>query len=405
MISDINVKGTNHKIGGDMADGQWVKTNTSVFTGQTWSATGTYTYSVSNYLPDDTYTYLVRVSCYSATGSTSGDSCNWWVRNDNAEYNQVMGYATTRSSSGVTSGNSGILPLKQVNGVLTLNLNVTGVGSGTGNNGLYLYGYRRLGLSSTPPTYYTLTINPTPSNATVTFNKGTVVGNTCTVVAGTSVTYTVSKSEYTTQSATVTVNADQTVNVSLVYAPYSVGQVLYESSTGGASSTLNLKVAGKYQVICIAGGGGGAYFAGGGNLYLAGGGSGSGFNCVFQLSAGNYAVAVGSGGSRVIDSSTRAGNGGDSRFGTCYSRGGTGGQGVSSGGGAGGASPTLTYTRTTTTLNTAGNAGSSKKSVGSCPGGSAVYSSYGKGGAGYDTSSHVSTAGTAGYVKVIYKGA
>lgn len=63
---------------------------------------------------------------------------------------------------------------------------------------------------------YTLTINPTPADATVTFSTGTVSGNSCTVVAGTSVTYTVSKSGYTTQTGTVTVNADQTVNVTLL---------------------------------------------------------------------------------------------------------------------------------------------------------------------------------------------
>lgn len=248
----------------------------------------------------------------------------------------------------------------------------------------------------------TLTINPTPADATVTFTgQGTVSGNSITVSPNTSVTYTVSKTDYTTQTATVTVTANQTINVTLVYAPYTPNQVLYESSTGGASKTLNLLVAGKYQVICVAGGGNGHGVGGGTAYFVAGGGSGSGFNCVFQLSAGNYAVGVGAGGAK---SNTAVNNGGDSRFGTCYARGGKGSAINGQTAGAGGAAPTLTYTRTTTTLNKAGNAGTKKtgpKDSITASGGAAVYSSYGKGGDGKKGGS----AGTAGYVKVIYKGA
>lgn len=411
MVSDINIKGTNHKIGGIQADGQWVEKRVTVFSGQNWSATGTQTYTISNYLPDNIYTYEILVSCYATTGATSGNTCSWWVKNADNQFDGVMGYCRTRTASNVASGNSCILPVRQVNGVLTFLIGVTNTGA-LGGQGLYVTAYRRLGGTGTPPTYYTLTINPTPADATVTFNKGTVVGKTCTVTAGTSVTYTVSKSEYTTQSATVTVNSDQTVNVSLVYTPYSPNQVLYESSTGGASSTLNLKIAGKYQVICVAGGGGGAFHMNANynpRFRGAGGGSGSGFNCVFQLSSGNYAVAVGSGGARVSNATGTAGTGGDSRFGTCYARGGSGGKvGVSgASAGSGGASPTLTYTRTTTTLNKAGNSGKydTGTQVDGVSGGAAVYSSYGKGGDGYNGTPHNSVAGTAGYVKVIYIGA
>ena len=241
---------------------------------------------------------------------------------------------------------------------------------------------------------YTLTINPTPADATVTFSTGTVSGNSCTVADGTSVTYTVSKTGYASETEIVTVTADQTINVTLSTSHYTPGQVLYESSTGGASTTLNLLDNGKYQVICIAGGGGAAYsvFKG-----AAGGGSGSGFDIIFQLTAGSYAVAVGSGG--VGKSNGSAGTGGDSQFGTCYARG--GGGGVSSTNtrtvGAGGAAPTVNYTISSTTLNTAGNAGNT-----SGGGGAAVYSTYGKGG---HTQNATAYTGTAGYVKVVYKGA
>ena len=254
---------------------------------------------------------------------------------------------------------------------------------------------------------YTLTINPTPADATVTFSTGTVSGNSCTVADGTSVTYTVSKTGYASETATVTVTADQTINVTLSEGHYTPDQVLYESSTGGASTTLNLLDDGKYQVICIAGGGGGADASPltSGKTGSAGGGSGSGFDCVFQLTAGNYVIAVGSGGAAKTNGGT-ATTGGNSQFGTCYAYGGTGGvtkrnvSGVSTTAGSGGASPTLTYTRTATTLNTAGNNGSTGTS--SANGGSAVYSTYGKGGNG---KYNASTAGNAGYVKVVYKGA
>lgn len=66
---------------------------------------------------------------------------------------------------------------------------------------------------------YTLTINPTPSNATITLKRldtnTTVSGKTITVPSGTSVQYTVSASGYTTKTATVVVNSNQTVNVTL----------------------------------------------------------------------------------------------------------------------------------------------------------------------------------------------
>lgn len=70
------------------------------------------------------------------------------------------------------------------------------------------------------PTTAVLTIVPTPNDATVTFSTGTVSGNTCTVAIGTSVTYTVSKTHYNTESATVTVDADMSVSVSLTETLY-----------------------------------------------------------------------------------------------------------------------------------------------------------------------------------------
>lgn len=69
---------------------------------------------------------------------------------------------------------------------------------------------------------YTVTINPTPNNATVTLTAVgfSQVGNTITVDDGTTVSYTVSASGYTTASNTYTVNgADHTINVVLDQEP------------------------------------------------------------------------------------------------------------------------------------------------------------------------------------------
>lgn len=250
MVSDINVKGTNHKIGGIQADGQWVRKDVTVFSGTKFTATGKPSYTVSNYLPDNIYTYEVIVCSYASTGSKANDTCTWWVSDIDVHFQQNMGYSRTRTASDTWSAGEGVIPVKQVNGVLTLKLDVTGVGSsGTGNNGLYLRGYRRLGGTGTPPTYYTLTISPTPADATVTFDKGTVVGKTCTVTAGTSVTYTVSKSGYTTKSATVTVNSNQTVNVTLsasgiqLYGwTYTVSGTSYNVYVAGANNSSGLVV-------------------------------------------------------------------------------------------------------------------------------------------------------------------
>lgn len=63
---------------------------------------------------------------------------------------------------------------------------------------------------------YTFTINPTPSNATVKLNGQTT--KTLTVVHGTTVNWEVSASGYITQSGTVTVTSNSTKNVTLVQA-------------------------------------------------------------------------------------------------------------------------------------------------------------------------------------------
>lgn len=95
-------------------------------------------------------------------------------------------------------------------------------------------------------TGFTLTVNPNPSDATVTLTDGdqTITGTgsqSITVVAGTDVTYTVSKTGYTSKTNTVEISADQTLNVSLISnvctltvipVPSSAGVGIQDTTTG-----------------------------------------------------------------------------------------------------------------------------------------------------------------------------
>ena len=214
-----------------------------------------------------------------------------------------------------------------------------------------------------------LIINTTPADATVTFSTGKVSGHQTKVKKGTVVTYTVSKNGYYSTSGTVTVNSNQTLNVSLEQKYYNDGQTIYESASGGASTTLNVKTSGRYQVICVAGGGGGSDWYRKSTMIThrgSSGGSGSGFNCVFRLTKGNYAI-------QVLTA------------------------------GAAGATPKLSYTVISSTLNRAGNQGkTSTDRFNPATGGASIYGSYGKGGDCQNNASVVN--GTAGYVKVIFLG-
>lgn len=253
-----------------------------------------------------------------------------------------------------------------------------------------------------------LIINTAPADATVTFSTGKILGHQTKVKKGTTVTYTVSKNGYYGTSGTVTVNSNQTLNVSLEQKYYNDGQTIYESASGGASTTLNLYTSGRYQVICIGGGGGAAEKFNRPWHNTASGGSGSGFDCVFQLGKGNYAVQVGNGGTGIYSTTNpgKVGDGGNSRFGNSYAYGGGGGTSNNSTSliaGAAGATPKLSYTVISSTLNRAGNPGTiSTDTYNPATGGASIYGSYGKGGDCRKNALVVN--GTAGYVKVIFLG-
>lgn len=275
-----------------------------------------------------------------------------------------------------------------------------------------------------------LTVNPTPSDATITLTASgySQSGNTITVNYGTIVSCTISRTELETFTNNYTLTSNRTENVTLSYPS---GTVLFESSTPGTYYVTPI-TPGTYNVICVGGGGGGAsaYIAGntankrGTAAAVAGGGSGGYSMSNLTLNAQQYNIVVGSGGAKETYTTTIGNNntehtsngvnGGNSSFsnlltanggnkGTAYAHlslistpitanatgtVGTGGSGITTNGNTGG--------RNTHTSQSAVYTGSIYGS-----GGSSVYSGKGVGGdASVDNGTAYASNGGSGYVKI-----
>lgn len=201
----------------------------------------------------------------------------------------------------------------------------------------------------------TLTINPEPANATVTFNIGIISGNTCTVAEGTVVTYTVSHSNCITYTGTATVNRDMTVRVALAHV------VQFSTSSSIQTFTVPSKVS-SIHIECVGskgqgtnGGKGGKVVCdlatnGGETLYVMVGAQSSGGISAPQYNAAdirlggkeyNNRIIVAGGGGNQANSDANGGAGGGLTGGAGGSNNatyaGTGKGGTQSAGGAGGA--------------------------------------------------------------------
>lgn len=393
-ISKVNVKGTATTIGGDNFDGPWVYKSTTLVS-STSITNGTYTtVDLSSYLPNDTYSYEILFAASCQTGTTANNQATLRLGESTRVGSCTMiGRRKTQHAVYTLLAGNILYPTKK-RSILLWN-----DGNATANSvNLYARGYRRLGRNMEDDMTATLTITTIPSNATVDFYSiGQISGKKTTVMKGVRVYYKVSASGYTDVDTTITVNSNTNVTVSLVEQPYDIDEVVFESSTAGTYS-VDLAANGKYEVICIGGGGGGINSA-----TRCGGGSGSGFDCVFQLSKGSYTIVVGKGGNTVDQRRGNGEAGGNSRFGNSYGYRGYGGRFSTIqdyNGGAGGDIPLISYTVVSTIFNKKGNNGSTGKH--SASGGPSVYDNtttgYGAGGSNVIN-------GYAGYVKVIYKGA
>lgn len=251
-----------------------------------------------------------------------------------------------------------------------------------------------------------LTVNPTPSDATVTLTASgySQSGNTITVNYGTIVSCTVSRTELETFTNSYTLTSNQTENVTLSYPS---DTVLFESSTPGTYSVTPL-TPGTYNVICVGGGGGAA-----GVLLVsdcaagAGGGSGGYSNSNILLQANVIQITVGDAGS----SSTHGGDGG-------HRTGGNGGTSsvdslISAAGGNGGdaraqtSSPSATGGSGGSGLTTNGNSGTARTLTSATEltanGGSSIYNGYGRGASVkiyWGSNPSVTSTSTPGYVKI-----
>lgn len=285
---------------------------------------------------------------------------------------------------------------------------------------------------------YTFTINPTPSDATVTLTATgyTQVGNSITVKPGTTVSWSVSKTNYYTQTGSITVNNDTTQDVSLVYAlatftinptpsdatvtlsatgysqvgksitvekgtsvSWNVSKSGYVTQSGSqavnADETKNITLAedlypdgtvvfesatpGTYNVTLAHTQNYEIWMVGGGaGAYMGGGiqggGSGAYIHGITNITSGQYSVIVGSGGPYWA-------NGGNTTFISQIS-----GGGIHPGSGGSGGSYTITLSGLT---GTKGNNGERNA------GGASVYGGYGAGGFGRGAS------GGSGYFKIV----
>lgn len=208
----------------------------------------------------------------------------------------------------------------------------------------------------------------------------------------------------------------------LVYhGAYTTNQTVFEKTAAGTYS-VKLEKTGLYEITVVGGGGAaamrGVYDDKG---YGWSGGSGGAFVGTFVLERGTYSAVVGkannnttaqSGNSQTLNP-TDTKTYGSSVSGVVSVGGGGSGHYNSSYVGAAGAAATLSKTPVSTTLNSAGkpgNSGSGGKGSAAAKqvdGGASVYNGYGKG-QGCKTSEYASKRswinGTAGYVKIVYKG-
>lgn len=201
--------------------------------------------------------------------------------------------------------------------------------------------------------------------------------------------------------STVTIGSENIENIYLgedllwtaETSPYTPDQVIFEQSTAGTYS-LDILADGQYEVYCIGGGAGCSSFTMSG--FAAGGGSGAGFIGIIRIEKNNYTITVGNCSGNVQDGTVSAG--GNSSIGSII---------ISYGAkshhwnpaGAGGDLPYISTNIISQSLNSMGNSGTAD--YGSANGGASLYNNYGKGG-GFSNWSFIN--GTAGYVKIVYKG-
>lgn len=160
--------------------------------------------------------------------------------NLDAQYNfEEMFYRDTFTGTAGTSGTPGDY------WTWTYQQTPTSVGCYGGLGNISITNYIDVPMAWGGPTRYLVTVNTTPSNASIVLEcpGRTQVDNTMEVIYGDKVTYTVSASDYVTQSSTITVTDNTTLNINLQPILY-----LFSINPVPAASTVTLTAPGYTQV-------------------------------------------------------------------------------------------------------------------------------------------------------------
>ncbi len=147
-ISNIST-GTSIPIGGDNFDGQWVLSTVELYSGTTFTASAAAKVcSLSSYLPNDSYDYMIYLSGTGASGSSSGNNCTLKVMSGTKSRADITAYgyrylmSEYHSTSTYTCAGSMMIPILASD----RNVSVVHVGSGTtGSCNLHAVAYRRIG--------------------------------------------------------------------------------------------------------------------------------------------------------------------------------------------------------------------------------------------------------------------
>lgn len=149
VISKITTPDGTQTIGGDQFDGQWVSSYASIASGATLASSGTKSYSLSSYLPNDSFTYEVLVEGTVTTGSTSGNNTRFYITNSNSQFARDLGSCTTRTSNTQTAGGTATIVVPSSN----RNIVAHNDGNASITYSLTVRGYKKVGLNGTASNY------------------------------------------------------------------------------------------------------------------------------------------------------------------------------------------------------------------------------------------------------------
>lgn len=139
-VSAISVRGTQYNIDGNFLNGNWVAKDVQLYNG-TIAAASSKNCSLSDYLPNDGYSYEVLFTLRADTGTTNGNNVTGRVGySAAANSNRVVCRHITRTASNMTCCGNVLLP------VSARNIYVSNSGNTeSGTMVLTARGYRRIG--------------------------------------------------------------------------------------------------------------------------------------------------------------------------------------------------------------------------------------------------------------------